>query len=53
VTGDAAHWVRDENGSEPWAGSECDCSERLEARLQSRDFGFLDALRATVGAALP
>jgi hypothetical protein len=26
---------RDENGSEPWACSDCDCSARLEARLAS------------------
>lgn len=26
---------RDENGSEPWACSGCDCSARLEARLAS------------------
>jgi len=25
---------RDENGSEPWACSDCDCTERLEARLE-------------------
>jgi len=24
---------RDENGAEPWACSDCDCSARLEARL--------------------
>jgi hypothetical protein len=27
---------RDENGTEPWACSDCDCSVRLEARLASR-----------------
>jgi hypothetical protein len=44
----ARHKCRDENGSEPWACSDCDCTERLEARLLSRDLGFLDALRAAV-----
>ena len=39
---------RDENGSEPWACSECDCTERLEARLQSVGSPFLAALRAAV-----
>jgi hypothetical protein len=31
---------RDLNGTEPWACSECDCTERLEARLASRGQGF-------------
>jgi len=38
---------RDENGSEPWACVDCDCSERLEARLRERGAPFLDILRAT------
>lgn len=37
---------RDLNGSEPWACGECDCSEKLERRLKSRDSSFLAALRA-------
>ncbi len=41
---------RDENGSEPWACSECDCTERLEARLQSVGTPFLAALRAAVAS---
>jgi hypothetical protein len=28
---------RHENGSEPWACSNCDCTRRLEERLQSKD----------------
>ncbi len=44
------HLCRDENGSEPWACSDCDCTERLEARLRSRDRGFLEALRAVAAA---
>jgi hypothetical protein len=43
------HLCRDENGSEPWACSDCDCTARLEARLQAGDRSFLDALR-TVAA---
>jgi hypothetical protein len=39
---------RDENGTEPWACCECDCTARLEAKLASRDRTFLDALRACV-----
>jgi hypothetical protein len=37
---------RDENGSEPWACSTCDCTEKLERRLQAVGNSFLDALRA-------
>jgi hypothetical protein len=39
------HRCRDLNGSEPWACCECDCTERLEARLAKRGESFLDALR--------
>lgn len=42
----ARHKCRDENGSEPWACCECDCTERLEERLRSQGGGFLEALRA-------
>ena len=35
---------RDENGTEPWACSECDCSARLEARLAGRSRSFLESL---------
>jgi hypothetical protein len=37
---------RDENGSEPWACSECDCTERLEARLVGEALPFLPILRS-------
>jgi hypothetical protein len=37
---------RDENGSEPWACGECDCTAKLEAWLSTRDRPFLDVLRA-------
>lgn len=36
---------RDENGTEPWACCDCDCSARLEARLATRGEPFLDSLR--------
>jgi len=36
---------RDENGTEPWSCSDCDCSAKLEARLAQRGQGFLQALR--------
>jgi hypothetical protein len=36
---------RDQNGTEPWACGDCDCSARLEARLASRGRSFLDRLR--------
>jgi hypothetical protein len=41
---------RDENGSEPWACVSCDCTERLEKRLQDTGRSFLDALRAKLEA---
>jgi hypothetical protein len=37
---------RDDNGTEPWACSDCDCTAKLGARLQAGDRSFLDALRA-------
>ena len=36
---------RDENGSEPWACGECDCTAKLEKRLQQSGQPFLEALR--------
>ncbi|MFL6529212.1 MAG: hypothetical protein ACJ8HQ_08300 [Chthoniobacterales bacterium] len=36
---------RDLNGTEPWACSECDCTRRLEERLQSTGDSFLIRLR--------
>jgi hypothetical protein len=36
---------RDENGSEPWACGDCDCTERLERKLESRGELFVQALR--------
>jgi hypothetical protein len=37
---------RDENGTGPWACCDCDCTDRLEAWLSTRDRPFLDILRA-------
>jgi len=31
---------RDENGTEPWACCDCDCTERLERRLAARGKAF-------------
>jgi len=39
---------RDENGTEPWACSSCDCTQRLEQRLAEKGECFLDALRRKV-----
>jgi len=36
---------RDENGSEPWACGDCDCTERLEAKLKQSGASFLDSLK--------
>lgn len=36
---------RDENGSEPWACGNCDCTDRLEARLKGDGPPFLPMLR--------
>ncbi|MGA8622515.1 MAG: hypothetical protein WB660_28835 [Candidatus Sulfotelmatobacter sp.] len=37
---------RDENGSEPWACGDCDCTARLEQKLKASDRSFLNCLRA-------
>jgi hypothetical protein len=36
---------RDKNGTEPWACINCDCSAKLEKKLQSTGGGFLEMLR--------
>ncbi len=36
---------RDENGTEPWACGDCDCTVRLEERLKARGRPFLESLR--------
>ncbi|HYL83771.1 MAG TPA: hypothetical protein VE263_06030 [Candidatus Angelobacter sp.] len=35
---------RDENGSEPWACGECDCTVRLEAKIRASGARFLETL---------
>ena len=37
---------RDLNGEEPWACCDCDCTERLDARLASKGRPFLGKLRS-------
>jgi hypothetical protein len=39
---------RDQNGTEPWACGECDCTARLEKKLKASGTPFLDSLRARV-----
>jgi hypothetical protein len=36
---------RDENGTEPWACGDCDCTARLEGRLKAKGVSFLESLR--------
>lgn len=36
---------RDHNGSEPWACGDCDCTSRLEQKLQNTGTPFLEILR--------
>jgi hypothetical protein len=36
---------RHENGSEPWACSDCDCTKRLEENLATQGESFLEKLR--------
>jgi hypothetical protein len=42
---------RDENGSEPWACGDCDCTARLEEKLKKSGTPFLDSLRAGISPA--
>ena len=36
---------KDQNGCEPWACGGCDCTERLERKLQTMGRPFPDSLR--------
>jgi hypothetical protein len=38
---------RHENGTEPWACCDCDCTRKLEERLSTRGTSFLEELRQT------
>ena len=40
------HKCRDENGSEPWACGNCDCTARLEAKLKASGTPFLESLKS-------
>ena len=42
---------RDQNGSEPWACGDCDCTERLQRKLQTMGKPFVELLRRQPGAA--
>ena len=42
----ARHRCRDLNGTEPWACCDCDCTEKLEARMTTWGEPFLEVLRA-------
>jgi hypothetical protein len=44
----ARHRCRDLNGTEPWACGECDCTERLEAKLAGQGQSFLEVLREAI-----
>lgn len=44
----ARHRCRDLNGTELWACSECDCTERLEAAMAGWGRPFLEVLREAV-----
>jgi hypothetical protein len=39
---------RDETGEEPWACCECDCTARLEARMEGWGRPFLEVLREAI-----
>ena len=43
---------RDENGTEPWACGDCDCTARLERKLKESGAQFLNSLRSSKGNAL-
>ena len=41
---------RDFNGSEPWACDDCDCTQRLEDKLQRLGSSFVQSLRQPAAA---
>jgi hypothetical protein len=41
---------RDENGSEPWACGDCDCTHKLEQRLAESGTPFLGELKSAMNA---
>ena len=44
---------RDQNGTEPWACGDCDCTQKLEQKLQQAGLLFLASLRATRSSSRP
>jgi hypothetical protein len=40
---------RDQNGSEPWACGDCDCTARLEEKLKNTGKPFLELLHSSFG----
>ncbi|MHA3770112.1 hypothetical protein ACXR0O_01080 [Verrucomicrobiota bacterium sgz303538] len=40
---------RHENGTEPWACCDCDCTRKLEEKLQQTGQRFLETLEAKIG----
>jgi hypothetical protein len=44
---------RDQNGTEPWACGDCDCTSRLERKLESTGASFLENLREEVAEIQP
>ena len=40
---------RDQNGTEPWACGDCDCTARLEEKLKNTGRPFLTELRSSAG----
>lgn len=42
----ARHNCKDENGTEPWACSECDCTMALESKMESWGEPFLPVLQS-------
>jgi len=39
---------RDQNGSEPWACGDCDCTEKLEKKLAATGKSFLEQLKRRI-----
>ena len=44
---------RDENGTEPWACGDCDCTARLEQKLKAEGTPFLDSLQSRESVTCP
>jgi hypothetical protein len=40
---------RHENGAEPWACCDCDCTQKLEAKISEQGESFLKTIRARKG----